>query len=186
MKALKHISLALILASLTLPCSLHAFGVPKVPGLTSEVSADSLKNDSASGLDFFQKGLAYYEQALGVAHKAAELSATLDQSQQNQGDEAIKTRSQALSAAADKLIAEGKALNEEQKKLIQQGRSEVKKGMAKWALVATGIAVAAKNGAKDEALVAAVVASTELIKDLGAIKEMQGVVDKLDKLKAKS
>lgn len=185
MNTVRNITIALVLAA-ALPCTSHAFGVPKVPGLTSEVTADSLKGDSASGLDFFKKALSYYEQALGVAQQGAAANADLQKSAENSGGESIALRSKALTDKATKIMEEGKALNEEQKALISKGRSEVKKGIAKWAIVASGIAVASKNGAKDEALVAAVVAATELIKDLGTIKQMQGVVDDLDKLKAKS
>ena len=186
MNAHKYIVATLLLANLTLLNPAFAFEMPKIPGVNMEVTAASLLADSTGGLDYFKKALTYYELALSPAKDAAETSASLKQSVENQGEESIAVRSKKVAEISAQRIAEGKALNEDQKKLIDAGAAEYKKGLVKWAVVAGALVIAAKNGAKDEALIAAIPVVAAMIKDLGTLKEMQTVIKKLNKLRSKT
>jgi hypothetical protein len=154
-----------------------------VGGLVKKVTAESLTADGFGGLDFFAKAAEQYSNALLPAEEAKKLEADLKSNDKSVVKKAVITASTRLEEVAKEKKAKAEKLSKEAQELVKKGNGEFSKGVAKWVLVGGALALAAKEGAKDAALVAAIPVAQEMIKDLPQLKKMNDAISALSKLK---
>ena len=185
MKTTKLSLVVLIAATmLSLPARAQFGGLGK---LMAPVTADSLLGEVNSGMDFFNKATAKYEEALVksgmVVNKVNAAKALNATAGDENGQGVISAQTDALKETGKKWEAEGKELSEEADKLITEGNVEMGKGLAKWAVLTVLIAKASKDGASDAKLAAAIVSAGLIVKDLPKVKELYDTMQNIKKKK---
>ena len=186
MKTTKLSLVVLIAATmLCLPARAQLGGLGK---LMAPVTADSLLGEVNSGMDFFNKATAKYNEALAksgiVLKSASDVKAAVNVTEGDVGSTGqLSTTVKTTADGANEMIAKGQEPSEEAKKLISEGNAEMGKGLAKWAVLTVLITKASKDGASDAKLAAAIVSAGMIVKDLPKVKEMYDTMQKINKIK---
>lgn len=152
-------------------------------GLLKKVSAGGLTGDVASGMDFFLEAQKHYVDALFPKEEASKMKADLDALKGKIGSQSFLTNSEKLKTKAEELSKDGKKLSDEAKAYIKKGDAEFAKGVAKWVALGASLAMAAKDGGKDAALLTAIPVAQQAVKDLPQIKKMSDAISALNKIK---
>ncbi len=177
--------LGIILAGATLlaPLSIQAQlgGLGKALG--GKVTAESLNADVTAGMDFFLEASVYYAKAVFPKEEAAKIEAELKQLKGTTDSAALANPTDKIRTKAEELAKAGQKLDKEAKDLVKKGDKEFGKGVAKWAALGGALAIAAKNGGEDAALVVAIPVAEQAAKDLPQIKKMGDAIKALNKIK---
>lgn len=160
------------------------FGLPGMDG--TPVTADSLLESIASGGQFFVKANLKYSEAILPAERVKEINDMVTALNPKDGQAAvgaIEKMTTMLRERADIMLKEGKALSERSRGLIAEGNEEIGKGVLKWAVLTVVVAKTFKLGGNDEKMVAAITVAKNAVKDIVALKKLQGTMSKLSELK---
>jgi len=148
-----------------------------------KVTEESLKGDVIGGMDFFINAAGHYGNALFPKEEAAKHKAELDALRGKPNSSAFAAATDKFKVRGDELLKAGTALSAEAKGNIKKGDAEFAKGVIKWAALGGSLALAAKDGGKDTALLAAIPVAQQAVKDLPQIKKMSDVMSALNKIK---
>ena len=151
--------------------------------LGAKVTAESLSGDVTCGMDFFLEAAVYYTSAVFPKSEAAIKAKDFADLKGKSDSAAFATLTTGIADQADKIAKEGKKLDADAKEAIKKGDAEFAKGVAKWAVLAGSIAMAAKDGKPDAALAAAIPVAQQAVKDLPQIKKMSDAMKALKKIK---